>query len=203
MRIRRWGMAPLMASVLAMAVVSQASAAELVEPAVVEESVQSCTAPALSTALAAYGDDRSYFTAPGGDFEDAEGWQLRGGAALTGGSSPLGLGGGMTSLRLPAGSSATSPVFCVDLDYPTFRFWASQAAGRGLAVDVIYPGFVQNKVQAAANVKADAAWTLVKDVKLKPAKVESAWGWRHVAIRFRATAETRVDDVLIDPRMRG
>jgi hypothetical protein len=52
-----------------------------------------------------------------------------------------------------------------------------------------------------------AAWQLSKDVRLRPDRVDHAGGWRQVQIRFRAdkavTGDWRVDDVLVDPRMRG
>ena len=101
-------------------------------------SLAGCASPALSPALSAFGDPRSYFVAPGGDFESSRhGWQLTGGAALAAGSGPL-RRGTVRSLRLPAGATATSPVFCVDLDYPTFRFFHARGASP-LSVDVIYP----------------------------------------------------------------
>jgi len=68
---------------------------------------------------------------------------LEGGAAVAAGNEPFGVhGGGSSALSLPAGSSATSPVSCIDLNYPTFRFMAVQeqaAADARLEVEVIYP----------------------------------------------------------------
>ena len=75
-----------------------------------------------------------------------------------------------------------------------------------LSVDVIYPAIDQKKTEAATVTKLDEDWTLTKDVPLKPAVVDKAGGWRLVQLRFRAAADGRswkVDDVLVDPRMRG
>jgi hypothetical protein len=50
----------------------------------------SCRAPELFNPLVAFKDKRDYFMAPSGDFEDPSmpGWELTGGAAVTGGNSP-------------------------------------------------------------------------------------------------------------------
>jgi hypothetical protein len=98
-----------------------------------------CAVPALTSALAAFGDWRSYFLAPGGSFEaNTQSWRLTGGATTSIGSGPLRFGMHARSLRLPAGATATSPVFCVDLNYPTFRFFSTKGKAP-LSVDVIYP----------------------------------------------------------------
>ena len=180
------------------------------------ESVLSCTKPALSTLLSGLGDRRSYFPAPGADFESPAlaGWQLTGGATHIAGNEPRRVLGAAhaTSLRLPPGSSATSPIFCIDLDYPTFRFFVQQVqakADAGLQVDVVYPDVATKNVRRAATVKGGpaTAWTLAKDVPLQPATAGKRAGWRRVALRFsvplgRSGADWRIDDVLVDPRCR-
>ena len=143
---------------------------------------------------------------PGGSFETrTQAWTLTGGATSTSGSGPLRLGAAARSLRLPAGATATSPVFCVDLNYPTFRFFS----GRGnapLSVDVIYPALGTKKPKATTVNGGTPAWSLTKDVSLRPTLVTKDAGWRMVQLRFiagtGATGDWLVDDVLIDPRMR-
>jgi hypothetical protein len=121
--------------------------------------------------------------------------------------------GHATSLRLPPGSSATSPTFCIDLDYPTFRFFVQQVqakADAGLQVDVIYPDVATKNVRTAATVNGGTAtaWTLAKNVQLQPATAGKQAGWRRVALRFsvplgkKSGADWRIDDVLVDPRCR-
>lgn len=165
-----------------------------------------CAAPALTSALAAFGDWRSYFLAPGGDFETgAQGWTLTGGATTSTGSSPLRLGAATKSLRLPAGATATSPTFCVDLNYPTFRFFSTQGKAP-LSVDVIYPALGTKKPKATTIKGGATGWTLAKDVDLRPTVVTKDAGWRVVQLRYVADNALKgdwlVDDVLIDPRMR-
>ena len=165
-----------------------------------------CAAPALTSALAAFGDWRSYFLAPGGDFETgARGWTLTGGATTSTGSSPLRLGAARKSLRLPAGATATSPAFCVDLNYPTFRFFSTQGKAP-LSVDVIYPALGTRKPRATTITGGATGWTLAKDVDLRPTVVTKDAGWRLVQLRYVAdkalNGDWLVDDVLIDPKMR-
>lgn len=69
------------------------------------------------------GDKADYSVAPGGGFEvGAKPWALTGAARIVVGNEPLGIRPGFRALRLPLGSSATSPEFCVDQTKPHFRF---------------------------------------------------------------------------------
>jgi hypothetical protein len=172
-----------------------------------------CTDPALINPLTAFKDRRDYFVAPAGDFENPAmpGWQLEGGASLVpGGSTHAVLGGTNLSLSLPPGASATSPEMCVDLNYPTFRFFAAQLEAdtdSQLAVDVIYPALAEKNVRQAERfrLRGRDGWELSDDIKLEPQRLGKRSGWRKIAIRFRVEpgkkpASYRVDDVLIDPR---
>ena len=168
-----------------------------------------CSTPPVAPLLSAFGDPRDYFVPVGGDFETPR-WTLTGDATLTSGSGPLRLGAANSSLRLRPGASATSPTFCVDLDYPTMRFFSAQVAAGGAAklnVDVIYPNLARSQTNAATVASGTSAWTLSKDVRLRPEVVDKADGWRVVQLRFSAEkaarGDWRVDDVLVDPRMRG
>jgi hypothetical protein len=179
------------------------------------DSVASCTAPVLSSALSLLGDDRSYFPAPGADFESSlmTGWKLSGGASLVAGNEPFHVLGSddSRSLRLRPGASATSPAFCVDVDYPTFRFFVQEVGTgvpTGLEVDVIYLDVLRRNVRVAGVVSSTGAtdWTLSNDVPLRP-QMAGSTGWRRVALRFRVASGTsdadwRIDDVLVDPACR-
>ncbi len=188
--------------------------AETVRPDESAAGEETCAAPHLFTPLVAFKDRRDYFIAPAGDFEDPSlpGWQLTGGASVTGGSSPHAVTGEAqaNSLSLPPGSSATTPEMCVDLNYPTFRFFVSQLEAdtdSDLAVDVIYPALAKNNVREARNLRLRAkdGWRLSDDIKLEPQRLGKRSGWRRIAIRFRVesgkkASAYRVDDILIDPR---
>jgi hypothetical protein len=169
-----------------------------------------CTAPSLSTPLVSFGDSRFYFTAPGGRFEDRGhlGWKLSGNAQYNNPSNPhktLGYSD-REALRLEPGGSATSPAFCVDLDYPSFRFFLADLKARGaeLDVEVIYPELKEDNVFLAARLTAGKVWKLSPDVMLEPERAGHTWGWRKVALRFTARgskADFRIDDLVVDPRM--
>jgi hypothetical protein len=188
--------------------------AETVRPDESAAGEQTCAAPRLFNPLVAFKDQRDYFIAPAGDFEDPSlpGWQLTGGASITSGSSPHAVTGEAqeSSLSLPPGSSATTPEMCVDLNYPTFRFFVSQLVAdtdSDLAVDVIYPALAKDNVREAKKFKLRAkdGWRLSDDIKLEPQRLGKRSGWRRIAIRFRVepgkkASAYRVDDILIDPR---
>lgn len=78
----------------------------------------------LSQPFASFGDSNEYAAAPGGNFESgASGWKLTGGAAVVSGNESYNIVGGSHSLRLPAGSSASSPAQCTGINYPSMRFF--------------------------------------------------------------------------------
>ena len=144
--------------------------AETVHPQSTAAGEATCSAPELFNPLTAFKDDRDYFVAPAGDFEDPQlpGWQLEGGASLTdGGSTHAVIGGTQSfSLTLPPGSSATSPEMCVDLNYPTFRFFATQLeqdTDAELAVDVIYPGAREEQRPSGQEVQAQVQGRLAAE----------------------------------------
>lgn len=225
-RIRRAGLhtklAALLAAGAALAVPSSALGADHVpdlglldDIAAVAETAataESCQDPETAPHLAAFGDRRDYFVAPGGTFEDgAAGWQLRGGAQIAPGSSALDVfAGGVSSLQLTSGSSATSPAFCVDERYPTFRLTLGQLAEKSdgrLTIQVLYPGAGNAVHTAASGLRQKfTGWQLTGDLDLQPSLGLKVGGWRKVALRFSLArgekGDTRIDDILVDPRMR-
>ena len=159
-----------------------------------------CNNAALSQAFAPWADPSLYELAPGGDFESAA-WTLDGRAQLTAGSEPYAATGtlGNSSLSLPAGSSALSPVTCVDAAYPSVRFFI---AGTGLvAVNVIDGGLDLPAGIAAAS----GAWEPTS-VMLTEAPLYGllSGGTAQVSLQLIAlTGDPQIDDVFIDPWNRG
>ena len=95
----------------------------------------SCPAQQLSTPFSQWGDNNSYYLAPGGTFEgtaDQVGWTLSG-ATLTSGNEPFFVNASADnqSLTIAGGGSATSPYFCVDNTMASLRFFAQQATAGG------------------------------------------------------------------------
>jgi len=212
----------MLALLVALAVATPASAAEgddaaeftgeTVTAQTTAGTLETCRDPEVAPLLEQFKDDDLYFVAPGGDFEDGtEGWQLEGGAAIGFGSNAFSpLGSGERSLQLPAGGAATSPAFCVDERYPHFRVSVGQLGSRKakIRVSVVYPGLEKN-VRKEADIDAEEKhdWKLSKRLSIKPDHGRKVGGWRLVALRFELIkaedgADARIDDVLVDPRLR-
>ncbi len=166
--------------------------------------VQSCQDPLIVQPFTTFGDARDYVLAPFGDFEHAQpdGWSFEGGAAVIRDDD------GNGALSLPAGSAATSPAMCIDLNYPTARFFVSNLLEDGdLEVQVMYVDHKKAyKPHKVKKLKAKHARSLTEDIKIDPDRGGKEAGWRRVAFRFVAHKDKghfRVDDLYIDPRLRG
>jgi len=220
--VTKWQKSTMLAVVAACAVAGPAHADEVADAGgftgqtvavqSTDQTRETCTDPEVAPLLQGFKDKDLYFVAPGGDFEDgAEGWQLEGNAMIAGGSSAFApLGSGQHSLQLRAGSAATSPAFCVDERYPRFRVTVGQLGLKkaNVRVSVVYPGLKKN-VRKAADIDVDdkERWRLSKRLGLQPTYGLKQGGWRLVALRFEvlkdeAGGDARIDDILVDPRMR-
>lgn len=158
--------------------------------------LNSCNTSALSQPFAPWGDNSSYELAPAGDFE-ANGWNLHGGASVVSGSEPYAATGtlGQSSLSLPAGSSATSSLTCVDAAYPTVRMFVG---GTGAAaVSVIWNGI---PIPAGVAI-AGGSWTPTLPMVTQSAVLGAlSGGTAQVSVAITAlTGKPQVDDVFIDP----
>ena len=106
-------------------------------------SAPNCKTPVTTQAFSSVdGDSAQYERVPGGNFEaGAPSWSLKGGASIVSGNEPWKVnGGGLRSLRLPPGASATSPVMCVGIEHPTARLFTNDNRGllSTLTVSVIF-----------------------------------------------------------------
>jgi hypothetical protein len=163
-------------------------------------SLSACNASVLSQPFAPWGDLASYELAPGGDFEKPA-WTLSNGAQRVRGSEPYAATGtlGDWSLTLPAGSSALSPLTCVDAAYPTVRFFI---AGEGsVAVSL-----VAGNIDIPAGIAFAGIGWLPTPVMVTSSAVVAATGDGVAQVSLRLTAlsgDPLVDDVFIDPWNRG
>jgi hypothetical protein len=186
------------ATALLAPIVSDAQAS-VVDPTSVVN-LSTCNLSALSQPFARWLDFAEYELAPGGDF-DGSTWTLTGGATRVAGSEPYAATDtlGPSSLSLPSGSSAQSPLTCVDAAYPSIRFFI---AGQGsVAVNVIDGGSV---IPAGAAV-AGGEWSPTL-VMLTSSAVLGALsgGTAQVSVTFTGVSGSpRIDDVFIDPWGRG
>jgi hypothetical protein len=185
------------AAIASLAVAAPASAAS-----------SGCSTPPVGKAFELWGDPNDYFLAQGGDFESTSGWTFSGGAKLVSGSEPWAATGklGKSSLSMPVGSVALSPVLCLAPDNPSIRFFAKSAQGRAASLrgeavvskptsQVIGLGAVDGTLLwAAAKPMASG----VNDVLLDSDKKVS------LQIRFTAASGGwQIDDLFVDPQKRG
>jgi hypothetical protein len=196
-RIARLARMAAVATIASLAVAAPASA-----------SASGCSSPPVSKAFLPWGDLNDYFLAQGGDFESTGGWTFRGGARLVSGSEPFAATGkaGKTSLSMPAGSVALSPVLCLTPDNPSIRFFAKAAQGRaallrGEAV-VTKP---TSQVIGLGAVEGTLLWSAAKPMASGVDDV----GWdgdKKVSLQIRFTASSgswQIDDLFVDPQKRG
>jgi hypothetical protein len=185
------------------AVTNEATSGQ-VEVAQTAATTLSCQEPVIVNPFIGWGDYRDYVLAPYGDFENLAlpGWTLEGGATALRNSSGQGI------LRMPSGSRATSPAMCVDLNYPTMRYFVRDVADdkSRLSTQVMY---VDHETAYApytvAKLDPRPSWSLTEDIAIDPQRGGVDPGWRRVAFRLIApkdVADIRVDDIYVDPRMR-
>ena len=162
--------------------------------------LSACNNAALSRAFTPWADPSSYELAPGGDFESAA-WTLEDGAQLTAGSEPYAATGslGDSSLLLPAGSSAESPLTCVDAAYPTVRFFMT--GGGVVAVSVVDDGLAIPAGIAVATGDWQPTPVMMTE---SPLLGVLSGGTAQMSLQLTALAgDPQIDDVFIDPWNRG
>jgi hypothetical protein len=162
--------------------------------------VNTCSLPPLSQPFAPWLDYAQYELAPGGDFESST-WNLAEGASPAPGSDPYAVTGslGSSSLSLLAGSSAQSPVTCVDATHPSIRFFM---AGTGSVEVSLVAG---NSVVPAGVAVAGGQWAPTPVMLTTSAVLgASSGGTAEVSVAFTGlSGSPRVDDVFVDPWSRG
>jgi hypothetical protein len=186
------------------AAVTQEATGEVVEVAQTAATTLSCQEPLIVNPFTAFGDFRDYVLTPGGDFENLAlpGWTLEGGATALRSSTGNGI------LRMPPGSTATSPAMCVDLNYPTMRYFVRDAENdrARLSTQVMYVDHTTAYTPyTVGKLTPSVNWRLTEDIEIEPERGGVEAGWRRVAFRLVApkdSGDIRIDDLYVDPRMR-
>jgi hypothetical protein len=160
--------------------------------------------PSSQPFLAYDGDDGTYFPAPGGDFESgAPGWSIDGGATLV--DSPAGTG---TSVSIPPGASATSPLICVSRAHVSARLYGQAFNGprrdrARIDVDTISP---LGLVTSDRNIRVEDTWEPTRVFRLGAGLFDLDPITLTTQIRLRFTtqgpATAVLDDLWVDPSAR-
>jgi hypothetical protein len=172
-------------------------------------SASSCPAESLSQVFLHWGDTAEYGLIPGGKFAaGSAAWTVTGSAKVVAGGDGYALGGSTStrSLSLPAGSSGTSPQFCVGINSPTVRTMVRNtgAASSSLAVSVVYETSLgTTETTQIAAVTAGATWVPTSQeamvVNLLPLLPGSE---TPVELKFSPTGSGggwQIDDAYVDP----
>jgi len=160
--------------------------------------------------FAPWGDRHDYTLTPDGGLESGgDGWTLDDGAAVVEGNETFQVGGAADhqSLSLPAGSSATTPSFCVSKKEDTVRLFVRTNSGRNarLKVEVLYTDVVRGKdSERIARLQADRRWDATDRLEIELPRARGRLYTANVALRFTPLDDDgfQVDDVYVDPRLR-
>jgi hypothetical protein len=194
----------ILASFLALS--SRAEAGPLVS------SVAGCDAQALERPFLRYADPAQYFLAPDGSFSGgAQGWRLSD-ADVVAENQPNSTHAteGVAALRVPVGTSVTSPAVCVGLAHPTLRFFARGDGSLldSLAVEVLFE-------DAGGSVHALPIGVVLGGGQWGPtlpmpivANLLPLLPDERTAVAFRFTSQGasgawKIDDVYVDPYSKG
>jgi len=177
-------------------------------------SPSSCTVPtATSQPFLSFGDQDSYFLAPGGSFEGSpgkalNGWSTTGRVAISKNNESyyVGSSSDSQSLFMAAGSSATTPPICVAIDTPALRVFVQSngASNSSLQVVLNYTDKNGNPQSATvASLSGGTSWSLSPHVRFLSniAPIVGGQGQTSVSFSFVPVggANWQIDDLYIDP----
>lgn len=172
--------------------------------------VPGCPDAQLSQPFLRFLDPAYYVLAPDGGFEsNAAGWKLSGASVVSGNESfYLRATSDSRSLRLPAGSSATSPASCVTMLSPTLRLVVRNTGSllSTLKVEALYTDSVGLlRTTPVAVLTGTGSWQptlplpLLTNLTALPLLTDGAF---RVRLRFTPLGlggNWSIDDVYVDP----
>jgi hypothetical protein len=148
-----------------------------------------------------FGDSAAYFGFKNNGFESGStGWSVTGGAYVASGNEPFFANGwGSRSLALPAGASATSPAFCINLLDPAVRAFARGPNGGDLKVQVLLRGLTGNLLGILnyGDTTGTGSWA---PTGRTPSALALPLLTSYAQIRMTSASGTwQVDDAFVDP----
>lgn len=169
-----------------------------------------CPIPASTPAFAQWGDNNSYFLAPGGDFEGPLTWAHNWSASIVSGNNPFMLAGDdhSRSLRLRSGGSVTTPIMCITPETPHLRFVAKSLGSNRLNVRVRFYGItagddsddweVTDISKGAIYASDHGSWSPSDNIDLLTRNLAPGTVG-YVDVRFKSQGDWMIDDVFVDP----
>ncbi len=168
----------------------------------------SCPSVSTTTPFSQFGDNNSYFVAPGGTFEGSSLPAGSTGASLTAGNEPWHVvnSSDNQSLTIQSGGSVTLPSTCIDSTMPDLRFFARQVApGSDLKVSLVVQTGYGWSLTVPLTRLADGSmseWAPTSAI-YAPAGMSIAPGMTlNAALKLSVPyggGAWQVDDVLVDP----
>ncbi len=172
-------------------------------------SAQACSYSGATQVFKPWGDQNAYVLAPDGGFEGGgSGWSFSRGAAVVPGNESFNLNGAgdSHSLALPAGSSATSPPICMQIDTPSLRLVARNSGDPSsrLRVEAVYGllGLIQTRT--ITDISAGPNWAPTPSVSTVLGLSTIVGTLIPASIQLRITpldskGNWQVDDLYVDP----
>jgi hypothetical protein len=182
---------------------------------VVPAAAQAACAPTPTTkAFQAFGDSNDYSLVPNGGFEvGTGGWSLSG-ARVAFGNEPWSVraAGDSKSLAIDATGSAVSPTVCIDVNRPTYRFFARRTSGSWGVLNLRVrwqdsSGHTNETTIASLDSNFGTAWGVSSTYNI--ATLLGLWNAdQDSSVQFVFDPENyggnwAIDDVYVDPYARG
>jgi hypothetical protein len=168
-----------------------------------------CGYTGAKQAFASWGDQHSYVLGPDGGFESGgSGWSLSRGAAVVAGNESYYLNNAAdkASLSLPAGSTASSPPICMQLDTPIFRLLARNTGDPSskLRVEAVYNLLGLVRTNVVNTVTAGPTWAPAQQMSPVLGLSTIVGTLIPSSIQIRITpldnkGQWQVDDLFVDP----
>jgi hypothetical protein len=163
----------------------------------------SCSPPVLSQPFLAWGDTNQYTLMPGESADNFAGsaWTLSGGATLT--STQLADGSTGMVLNLPSGSTAISPLMCVNSSMQTARTMVRDVVGsQGVVFYINYPSMPGWQKTGRVH-GSGTSWSLSGKVNIPTSSLS---GWTLGQFKLVAggnTSDFQLYNLYVDPYAKG
>jgi hypothetical protein len=156
-----------------------------------------------SQPFAKFGDNRYYTFGTNGGLENgATGWSLSGARVVSGNESfYVHSHGDISSLSLPAGSTAYTPKLCMGTTSTVMRYFVKGSSDGSVRVEVVLRGLLGEVlgVFQVSRVSTDSSWQAGPPV-LNLDSLLGLLGVSSVQLKFTTLSGTaQIDDVYVDP----